>query len=387
MKIVLIALYDFYSIGIRGLHSYVQVQGYDVTSIYFKESTYTDGAYNNNEIHSLIVMLKELKPDFVGVGIRSPIFPMHKNLHRAIREELPDCKIVVGGAHATGDPEGSLEYADYVVVGDGELAFVDILKGHKPGILGPVQFTDLDSLPFQYYGRDTYALGKPKPCEKMSVYTTRGCPFNCSYCQESLLTRKIVRKSVKYFKEETAYYRTVVPDLTHMTLTDPNFLWDADWFEEFAKEFSGSGLTFWCAGHANTVTPEILKMAKAAGIVSIRIGVQSGSNYVRKYVYNRKESLESILTASEMIEAAEITGQYDFIIDSPFDTPDSLKATRRFITRLPNSAMINKFELRFWPGTEITRKALDLKYIEPEDVEGNFVRLGNWVYLYRMIGG
>ena len=184
MKVILIALYDFYSIGIRGLHSYLNEQGHDVKSMFFKESTYTDGDYWPQEIQSLTVQLKEMKPDFIGVSVRSPLFPMYMELYKAIREHLPECKIIIGGAHPTGDPVGCEPYADYVVVGDGEYQMAHILDGHPQGyIVCPVPFTGLDSLPFQYYGGDTYALAKPEPPTKMSVYTTRGCFYSCTYCQ------------------------------------------------------------------------------------------------------------------------------------------------------------------------------------------------------------
>ncbi|HEB09920.1 MAG TPA: radical SAM protein [Spirochaetales bacterium] len=331
--------------------------------------------------------MQDINPDFIGVSVRSPVFPMYLALYGAIRQHLPECKIIIGGAHPTGDPEGCKPYADYVVVGDGEWAMTYILEGGKYYGSGSLPFTDLDILPFQYYGGDTYALAKPKPPERMSVYTTRGCSYSCSYCQESILKRKPVRKSVRYFKEEVDYYRTVFPGLTTLTITDPSFIYDLEWLEEFMFEFKGSGLNFWCAGHAQVVTSEMLELAKAAGVKSIRIGVQSGSKYIRETIFNRKETLEQVLDVAHKIKDVGITGQYDFIIDNPFDTPESLSDTRHFIKRLPQTSMINKFELRYWPGTEITAKALKLGYIMPDDVEGNFIRLGNWVYLYRLIMG
>ena len=387
MKILLIALYDYYSIGIRGLHSFLESKGHKVASFYFKNSTYTDGMYTYEQFGAMIQKMIDLSPDIIGVGVRSPVFPIYRHLEMNIRKHLPDCELVIGGAHPTGDPERCLPYADYVVVGDGEFPMLNILDDPccPAGIVGPVQTKDLDSLPFQYYGPETLAFLKPKPTDRLSVYTTRGCSFNCTYCQESILTRKPVRKSVKYFKEEIKYFLSLFPDVGVFTVTDPTFIYDLDWLEEFASEFSGMGLTFWAAGHAQVVTPEMLKLAKAGGVKFVRIGVQSGSRYIRENVFNRKETLAQILDVAEKLEEAQIIAQYDFIIDNPFDDSRTLKETRDFIKRLPFSAVVNKFELRYWPGTEITKRALQHEYIEPEDVEGNFVRLGNWVYLYNRI--
>lgn len=386
-KILLIALYDYYSKGVRGLHSFLADNGHDVRSFYFKMSTYTDGPYELEEVNKLIGTIQHLQPEYVGIAVRSPVFPLFVDICRNIRRIFPDIKIIAGGAHATCDPDGCREHADYVVVGDGEYALLDILGNDRsPGVYCLHPFDDLDSLPFPQYGKNTYAIKNPKGEEvKTSVYTTRGCFFNCSFCQESVLRRKPVRKSVKYFKEEINYYKSLFPKTRVFTISDSNFVYDVDWLEEFAREFYGSGTIFWCAGNANLITEDMIKLVKKAGMNAIRIGVQSGSERIRKDIFNRKDTLDQIIKVSRMIERHRMTGHYDFINENPYETSETLSETREFIKKLPANSLTNKFEMRYWPGTPLTERALADGHITDSDIEGNFLRFGQWTYVYQTI--
>jgi radical SAM superfamily enzyme YgiQ (UPF0313 family) len=389
-KILLIALYDFYSQGIRGLHSFLVEKEYDVHSIFFRSTTYTEGLYRPEELSAAIAKIKEIAPDYIGIAVRSPIFPVFVDFCNYIRMVLPKAKIIAGGAHATADPQSCLKYADYAAVGDGEYLMLDILRGTIPsGIaLSPAPFDDLDSLPFQHYGPNCYSLSNVQQHEtKHTFCTSRGCFYACSYCQESILRRKPVRKSVRYVKDEIKYFLKLFPGTKIFTCSDSVFTYDNDWLEQFAKEFSEfKGLRFWVSTNAALLDDEILDMLKKANVDCIRIGVQSGSERIRKDIFDRKESLHQILEAAYKIHAMGLTGHYDFINENPYETPETLKETREFIRKLPISAIINKFEMRYWPGTKMTQMALDDGYIRPEDVSGQFMRFGNWTYTYQVIG-
>ena len=390
-KVLLIALYDFFSQGVRGLHGFLDKKGYDVHSMYFKNTTYTEGLYRPEEMAAAIGKIKEIRPDYVAIAVRSPIFQVFVDFCDHIRMHIPKAKIIAGGAHATADPKSCLKHADYVVVGDGEYLMLDILGGTMPEtVLSPAPFDDLDTLPFQHYGGNTYMLSTPAgDGAKRSVYTSRGCFFACSYCQESILRRKSVRKSVKYFKEEVKFFMKTFPQARIFTISDSVFTYDTDWLEEFAKEFSefgNAGFRFWCSTHANLLNDDKIDMLKRAGVDAIRIGVQSANEHIRKDIFNRSESLQDVLNVAYKIHSRNIVGHYDFIIENPYDTTESLRDTRNFIRKLPQSAITNKFEMRYWPGTKLTDMALKDGHINPEDVSGQFMRFGNWTYTYQVIG-
>jgi len=76
-------------------------------------------------------------------------------------------------------------------------------------------------------------------------------------------------------------------------------------------------------------------------------------------------------------------GRFDIIVNNPFDTPDTMKETRELIKKLTLPFIVRNFEMRFFPGTDLTIKAVNDGLIEPDDVEGQrWCKFGNWHFNY-----
>ena len=119
MRIVLVSLYDLFSYGIRGLHSTLVRDGYEVKSLYFRGNVYKDRPYTSKEVDDFAKLIAHQEPQIVGIGLRSPLLPMFKELVPKIRE-YSDAKILVGGHHATANPKSLSPYADFICRGEGE---------------------------------------------------------------------------------------------------------------------------------------------------------------------------------------------------------------------------------------------------------------------------
>lgn len=383
MKIILVALYDYHSIGVRGLHSFLEAKGYEVESMYFKFSSYVDGLYTRDEVENAVKWLESRNPDFIGFGIRSPLFPLFEELSCLIRKRMPKCMLIVGGAHAVADPLGCLRLADYVVTGDGETGLLEVLNSGPHRIIHGQPVSDLDSLPFPYYGLNGHFYGRMRKSTKLSYNTSRGCFFKCSYCQESLSKAPRRRKSVGKVVEDIRKFSEIYPDVKLFTFGDSIFTNDDDWLKSFGDAFIGSPFEFWCSGYADMMDCDTLALLQRAGFSSIRIGVQSGSEEIRRLVFNRKDSLDKIHELAWEAHRIGMVVHYDFIVENPYDTPATMAATRNFIKRLPPSAAINKFELRYWPGTPLTNRALAEGHIQADDIADRSVRVGDWSYIYQ----
>ncbi len=385
--IILVGLYDYHSMGIRGLHSWLESHKVDVESLFFYSSAYLDGVYKKSDVGAAIEWLVSQDPEYIGFGVRSPMLPLFKEFVAGIRKELPKCRVIIGGAHPTAVPEECTELADYVVPGEGENALLDILNGAPEGIVRGKPIEDLDSLPFVYYGERAHLHGGVYKINKLSYNSTRGCFFNCSYCQESLSDAPRRRMSVDKVSEDIWRLHELFPDVKVFTFSDSIFAHDSSWLKEFGDEFIGSRLLFWGNGFAPMLTGDMLQLLNRAGFNFMRIGVQSGSEYIRREIFNRKDSLDDVLKVAKLCDDRRFPMHYDFIIDNPYDTPETMKDTRDFISKLPPTAAINKFELRWWPGTPLTTRALDDGYITKEDVAGACFRVGPWSYVYQKSHG
>lgn len=389
MKIVLVALYNYHSYAIRQLHAILEQHGYPVSSVFFKNSIYTSGPPSEQEISGLISFIARRSPDLVAFSVHSPLFQVFKKIANEIRLEI-GCEIAVGGEHPTACPESFIPYADYIVQGEGEDAILKLAEGVLPAGINkmPCSLKNLDELPVYYYGAGASTFGIMKPSPWMSYLTGRGCPYSCSYCQESVRKKvggnMVRRKSVLKVIDDIKYLKSIFAfqNPKQMVFSDSVFTINEAWLEEFCCDFARLEMKFQCYGFATNWDADVFLMLKDAGMNSIRFGVQSGSKYLRSEIFNRKDNLGDILSAAWFLHKNGISAIYDFIVNNPYDSPETLRKTRNFIRKLPQSAIINCFELRWFPGTPLTKMALEDCFIEEEDVEGNFDRFGRWDYTW-----
>ena len=173
-----------------------------------------DNYLMNKPASEVKAYILKVNPQIVGITCGSATYRPCVETSKAIKEALPNCKIVVGGWHASYLPETLLANPeiDYVVVGEGERAMVQlatcILNGNEPAcatipgaacrrqgenILNQPKFIEnLDEVPYparhllqlELYDR-TIEFLKAKPADVMSI--SRGCVFNCGFCE----TRKL----------------------------------------------------------------------------------------------------------------------------------------------------------------------------------------------------
>ena len=176
------------------------------------------------EVHILDMVIDGVTPDYVdrfirehgiraaGIGCMTCEFPAAVEEAKRLKSAHPGIQIVFGGAHPSGDPEECLRTGavDYVVVGEGEISLTalldDLEAGRRPdGIPGvwlihedavrpalpsPVpNVRDLprpayDLLDLEKYFRLDSPWHFPKSQRAVQFITSRGCPYQCSYCHE-----------------------------------------------------------------------------------------------------------------------------------------------------------------------------------------------------------
>lgn len=134
-------------------------------------------------------------------------------LCRNLKKLLPDRKIFLGGPEVSFDAEKLLcenGFIDYIVCGEGELAVPELVKNFpsERKVIYGEKIKDLADLPFPYTDED---LKKTVSGEKLVYYeTSRGCPFNCSYCLSSVdagvrfLPLDRVKAEIKRFSDSGA---------------------------------------------------------------------------------------------------------------------------------------------------------------------------------------
>jgi anaerobic magnesium-protoporphyrin IX monomethyl ester cyclase len=186
------------------------------------------------------------------------------------------------------------------------------------------------------HGRFPRNLGKEYP-----IMTQRGCPFSCSFCIESryqeLFGKKdsLRRRDIDVVMEELHWAKNNL-DIETILFYDDVFTINPKWLKEFLPRYKEEiGLPFWCYTYPTTHDVELLKALKAAGCISITMGVQSGSERILKDYYNRPTKMSRVIEAGKEIVEAGLTGFFDLITINEFDREEDLRATFDFLTEFP----------------------------------------------------
>jgi hypothetical protein len=112
-----------------------------------------------------------------------------------------------------------------------------------------------------------------------------------------------------------------------------------------------------------------VSLMRDAGLWTSTMGIQSGSERIRRDCYERETSQEDIIKACEILASHGVGRNLDFIGDNPYETDADRRETVDLLCRLPKPFFFNYFSLTFFPGVELTDKALADGYIGNDDIE------------------
>lgn len=194
--------------------------------------------------------------------------------------------------------------------------------------------------------------------------TQRGCPFSCSFCIESryqeLFGKKnsLRRRDPELVIEELQWAKSALP-IKKILFYDDVFTVHPRWLNEFLPMYKKEiDLPFWCYTYPTTHTPEILKLLKDHGCVSVGMGVQTGSERLLKGAYNRPTKLDRLIEAAQEIVDAGLEGTFDLITRGPFDTEEDLRSTFNLLLDFPKELHCLGFgRMALMPTFSLSRQA------------------------------
>lgn len=326
----------------------------------------------------LVDEICEDDPELVGFSFLTMTWERARRLVVEVRARLPHARLIVGGAHATADPEGTLAAfpVDAVVVGEGEGTAVDLARRLErgeswEGAMGTVTSAgtgptrpfeaSLDSLPFparDLLGHEPY-LRPPglirgwASSRIASMLAGRGCPFACSFCEShrQMGTRVRMRGVDNVMAELDELVER--DHIRGMYWVDDVFTHDRAWVMAFCAALRARPyrLAWGCQSRVTSVDRELLEAMRDAGCVQVDFGVESGSARLLK-------SMHKSITPTDVVEAFSLaksvglrTGA-SFILGSPDETEADLAATEDLSRRIDSDWTIFFFSTPY-PGTEL----------------------------------
>jgi len=357
----------------------------------------------------VVDFIRKFRPDIIGISCMTPSFPKACGIAKDIKNNF-DTPVVFGGIHPTTLPEETLknEFIDFVIMGEGEFAFVDLLKalsgemelsrvlglGYKENgkiKLNPPRplIEDIDSLPLPsrhlfskwYFQRQPSIRGQW--FSLTNVIGSRGCPFNCSYCASKVMFGRRVRyNSPKRVVDEIEHVVKKYK-LDGVTFSDDTFSISPQRVHEVCRLINKRKLNIkWRVQmRVDTVTDEIARELKESGCVQADLGVESGSPRILK-ILNKGTTPEQAVEAFRILRKHGIKTCATFMIGNPTETMEDVEKTRRLAHKL-NADYVQFFITIPYPGTpmysEISRKRPEIKKISYDKYHHGGINLKSFV--------
>jgi radical SAM superfamily enzyme YgiQ (UPF0313 family) len=254
----------------------------------------------------------DFTPDLVGISSISSTAPRSYELAEFYRRQgIP---VVFGGAHFSFLQEEGLQHADFVVSGEGEGALLELIQAlENDGDFGAIPnlsfregdririnpwrpfVEDLDSLPIPDY--DLIHGWRDKKRRFVSIATSRGCPFNCSFCSVILMFgRKYRYNSVDRVMEEV---RRNAAWAKHIFFCDDNFTANRQRIKELCDRMLRENIkTEWSAQVRVEAAqdPELLHLMAKSGCYMVFVGLESVNPATLK-AYNKSQTVDNIKEA------------------------------------------------------------------------------------------
>lgn len=330
-------------LGLGFLQAYLQKHGFRVEIL--------DNDIQRPPVGSIewtVEYIKAKRPRFVGVYVHSAGVPEALALMQAIRKEV-DVKFMVGGPHYTLFPDDAPEWIDHVVVGEGELAMLDIVQGRKcPRIHSRELIANLDELPwpsYDYFINQEYdfsiSMFDMKPCV-VSVNSSRGCPYACTFCGvQSVWGRRYRVFSAEYVYKYIRSLRRKY-NVRGVYFREDNFLCSIKRVEKFCDLLLRDNfrLEWACEARVDTLDNNVglLESIAASGCRGLYIGVESGSQRVLDLM-NKQITLEQIIRVFDACKKVGIKTYASMCYGIPGETAKDRIETRKFLERIKPDAV------------------------------------------------
>lgn len=360
--------YTKYNSGIASLSAVLKKKGHDTDMI----------LVDRFEKKKLNEVINNFQPDIIGYSFVSKQKFLAQNIihHVARHHKVPS---IIGGVHATVDPEDCLEIEGPlgVLVGEGEFALLEFVNSYAENrdysktanfyfknngkiIRNPLNslIQDLDSLPFP--DRKIFKYNPMDAQLGLEFFFSRGCPYKCSYCINEYLQ--------ELYEGKGAYVRfrspeSVIEEIEKtikmydydgmLTFHDDVFTLKKTWLGEFSELYRKRvALPYRCNSTAERIDRETADLLKISNCKEVWFGIETGFEELRKTVLNKKISDADIIKAGKTLNDVGISPCSFNMLGIPDETEENI---RRLI-EINIQADIKKADvglLQPFPGTAL----------------------------------
>lgn len=277
-------------------------------------------------------------PDFIGITCMTSqyheIVKMRDYFHQW------DIPLIYGGPHATILPNSLLtkkeHFIDFVVVGEGEKTVLKIMDDLYNNRVQPLEdqivqgevIENLDSLPFP--SRDL--VDKRYLRHSVSILASRGCPFNCSFCQPTLrkiFGNKVRRRSVANVIAEIKECKEKF-GIRDFEFFDDTFTSDKEWVYTFCDYIEHCNVRWRVLSRVDMLDFNLLKRMKETGLKKLSLGIETGNQQILNS-YSKGTTVEQNHQVLEWCKKLDIKVHGFFMVGALDETLETIQETWHFI--------------------------------------------------------
>jgi radical SAM superfamily enzyme YgiQ (UPF0313 family) len=353
---------EWFPLGIASIAAYV---GKEIQTVCLDLFNYT----MENAKAEIIRELDENTINYVGFTLmteqRHVVLDLIDDLKGPLLEDY-NIKTIVGGPHASTMYNQLMENypeIDYIVIGEGEKAVKYIITDPNPSRLVKID-EPIDIIPSSYDGIDYFK--NLNLFDTAPIILSRGCTDHCTFCMTNKTFRKYrvrpadeVYKEIENYVKQEGIYKFKFHD-DSATADKANLIALCRLLKTLS---TFDGVTFEMTARADQLDEELIIELKHAGLVKIALGIESGSEKLRKAM-NKKLDINKALENIRLLKAHGIHVHLLFIIGYPGETEETIEETRQFIIEAEPSSFSNLPGLMILPGTPIYNKLVREKWID-----------------------
>jgi radical SAM superfamily enzyme YgiQ (UPF0313 family) len=358
-------------LGLLSIAAYLDGQGHKV----FVHDCLGPNAPEDTDSNVRAILAHD--PDLVGVSATTSGFFDGYDIASRIKGIRPQVSIAFGGVHISAMGAVLLDRfkdIDFLCMGEGEITMAELAAGQNPKLIGGLiwkngsssvtnppraQIADLDTLPFPSYEK---LRGFPKGYNLplfsyimtpgATMITSRGCLYQCSYCDRSVFKHGFRYNSGEYVYEHMRYLRTDFK-VRHINIYDDLFTTNRERISDLCDRLISRPLAmqFNCAVRVGHVDDQLLRMLKAAGFLQLSLGIETGDPGLMK-IHKPGVNIEKIIDTVKRIQANGLRAKGLFMMGLPGETSDSIRKTSDFVLSLGLDDM-NMSKFTPFPGAPI----------------------------------
>ena len=345
-------------------------------------------------------------PNLIAITATTPVFDSVIQLTGQLKARLPEAKTVIGGSHTSALPERSLTEAqvDFVSMGEGELAFAQLIGQMKEGdedwskvnglayqdeegnfeINPPATLIhNLDELPLPARDLMDNSLYSPAVTKRVSsgrntlLTTSRGCPYNCGFCSARIVWTRAVRyhspqRVIEEMEDCIEKY-----GIESFYLTDELFTVRKERVLEICGLIIKHQLKVkWtCFSRAERMDQETLEAMKEAGCSKISFGIESGNPEILTKI-DKSLDLTDAKRVIDLTNKVGIKTHGSYMFGYIGETEETMRETMD-VAKYLNTEIAAFFVASPLPGTPLYEEALQKGYMRDDIKWINFSPLSN----------